>query len=100
MDLAADRRLKIGDLARITGLSIKTIRYYKSQREYDPLQEVLRDTVYQRHPDVGRGHRADDHSYCMKPLVELMGELRKRRQERGEPRSGPPGGSRRLGSWG
>jgi DNA-binding transcriptional MerR regulator len=31
MDLAADRRLKIGDLARITGLSIKTIRYYESR---------------------------------------------------------------------
>jgi hypothetical protein len=27
----------------------------------------------------------------MKPLVELMGELRERRQQRGEPRSGPPG---------
>jgi DNA-binding transcriptional MerR regulator len=31
MDLVADRRLKIGDLARITGLSIKTIRYYESR---------------------------------------------------------------------
>jgi DNA-binding transcriptional MerR regulator len=30
-DLAAARRLKIGDLARITGLSIKTIRYYESR---------------------------------------------------------------------
>jgi DNA-binding transcriptional MerR regulator len=29
MDLAADRRLRIGELARITGLSIKTIRYYE-----------------------------------------------------------------------
>jgi len=30
MDLAADdKQLKIGDLARITGLSIKTIRYYE-----------------------------------------------------------------------
>src|SRR5215211_3638476 len=29
IDLAADRQLKIGDLARITGLSIKTIRYYE-----------------------------------------------------------------------
>ena len=29
MDLAADGQLKIGDLARITGLSIKTIRYYE-----------------------------------------------------------------------
>jgi MerR family transcriptional regulator, Zn(II)-responsive regulator of zntA len=30
MDLAADdRQFKIGDLARITGLSIKTIRYYE-----------------------------------------------------------------------
>ena len=27
----------------------------------------------------------------MKPLVELMGELRERRQERGEPRSHVPG---------
>ena len=27
----------------------------------------------------------------MKPLVELMGELRGRRQERGEPRSHDPG---------
>jgi hypothetical protein len=27
----------------------------------------------------------------MKPVVELMGELRERRQEREEPRSGPPG---------
>ena len=27
----------------------------------------------------------------MTPLVGLMGELRERRQERGEPRSGPPG---------
>jgi hypothetical protein len=26
----------------------------------------------------------------MKPLVGLMGELRERRQERGEPGSGPP----------
>ena len=32
MDLASDRRLKIGDLARITGLSIKTIRYYEKRR--------------------------------------------------------------------
>jgi hypothetical protein len=34
----------------------------------------------------------------MNPLVELMGEVRDRRQERAEPRSGPPGaqeGSRR-----
>jgi DNA-binding transcriptional MerR regulator len=31
MDLAAARRLKIGDLARITDLSIKTIRYYESR---------------------------------------------------------------------
>jgi DNA-binding transcriptional MerR regulator len=31
MDLASDRQLKIGDLARITGLSIKTIRYYESR---------------------------------------------------------------------
>jgi hypothetical protein len=30
----------------------------------------------------------------MKPLVELMGELRERRQERGEPRSHPPGAQR------
>jgi hypothetical protein len=27
----------------------------------------------------------------MKPLVELMGELRERGQERGQPRSGVPG---------
>jgi hypothetical protein len=27
----------------------------------------------------------------IKPLVELMGELRERRQERGEPRSAAPG---------
>jgi len=27
----------------------------------------------------------------MKPLVELMGDLRERRQERGEPRSHDPG---------
>ena len=27
----------------------------------------------------------------MKPLVELMGELRERRQDRAEPRSAPPG---------
>jgi hypothetical protein len=36
----------------------------------------------------------------MKPRVELMGELRERRQERGEPRSHAPGaqeGARR--SW-
>ena len=31
MDLAPDRQVKIGDLARITGLSIKTIRYYESR---------------------------------------------------------------------
>ena len=30
----------------------------------------------------------------MNPLVELMGELRKRRQERGEPRSPRPAGGR------
>jgi hypothetical protein len=30
----------------------------------------------------------------MKPLVELMGELRERRQDRGEPRSHPPGAQR------
>jgi hypothetical protein len=30
----------------------------------------------------------------MKPLVELVGELRERRQERGEPRSHPPGAQR------
>jgi DNA-binding transcriptional MerR regulator len=28
-DLATDRQLRIGDLARITGLSIKTLRYYE-----------------------------------------------------------------------
>jgi hypothetical protein len=27
----------------------------------------------------------------MNPLVGLMGELRERRRERGQPRSGPPG---------
>jgi hypothetical protein len=27
----------------------------------------------------------------MKPIVELMGELRERRRERGDSRSGPPG---------
>jgi DNA-binding transcriptional MerR regulator len=36
MDLAADKRLKIGDLARITGLSIKTIRYYERRRLLEP----------------------------------------------------------------
>ncbi len=30
----------------------------------------------------------------MKPLMELVGELRERRQERGEPRSHPPGAQR------
>ena len=29
MEIANDRRLKIGELARQTGLSIKTIRYYE-----------------------------------------------------------------------
>jgi hypothetical protein len=29
MEIANDRQLKIGDLARQTGLSIKTIRYYE-----------------------------------------------------------------------
>jgi DNA-binding transcriptional MerR regulator len=29
MEIAEDRRLKIGDIARLTGLSIKTIRYYE-----------------------------------------------------------------------
>ena len=29
MEIAEDKRLKIGDLARQTGLSIKTIRYYE-----------------------------------------------------------------------
>ncbi len=32
----------------------------------------------------------------MKPLVELMGELWERRQERGEPRSAPPGAQEGL----
>ena len=36
MDLAADRRLKVGDLARITGLSIETIRYYESRGLLEP----------------------------------------------------------------
>jgi MerR family transcriptional regulator, mercuric resistance operon regulatory protein len=31
MEIAEDRRLKIGELARQTGLSIKTIRYYESR---------------------------------------------------------------------
>ena len=31
MEIANDRRLKIGELARHTGLSIKTIRYYESR---------------------------------------------------------------------
>ena len=31
MEIANDRRLKIGELARQTGLSIKTIRYYESR---------------------------------------------------------------------
>jgi len=36
----------------------------------------------------------------MKPLVELMGELRERRQERGEPRSHAPGAQEGAqGSW-
>jgi MerR family mercuric resistance operon transcriptional regulator len=29
MEIAEDRRLKIGELAQLTGLSIKTIRYYE-----------------------------------------------------------------------
>ena len=33
----------------------------------------------------------------MKPLVGLMGELRERRQERGEPRPGPPGAQEGAG---
>jgi hypothetical protein len=33
----------------------------------------------------------DPNQEKMKPLVELMGELRERRQERGEPRSHAPG---------
>src|SRR5215203_4073941 len=37
MDLAADdRQFKIGDLARITGLSIKTIRYYERRGLLEP----------------------------------------------------------------
>jgi hypothetical protein len=38
----------------------------------------------------------------MKPLVELMGELSERRQERGEPRSHAPGaqeGTQRRSWW-
>jgi hypothetical protein len=38
----------------------------------------------------------------MEPLVELMGELRERRQERGEPRSHAPGaqeGAQRRPWW-
>jgi hypothetical protein len=36
----------------------------------------------------------------MKPLVELMGELRESRQERGEPRSHAPGAQERARrSW-
>jgi MerR family mercuric resistance operon transcriptional regulator len=31
MEIAKDSRLKIGELARQTGLSIKTIRYYESR---------------------------------------------------------------------
>jgi DNA-binding transcriptional MerR regulator len=31
MEIAEDRRLKIGELARQTGLSIKTIRYYEQR---------------------------------------------------------------------
>jgi len=31
MEIAEDRRLKIGELANQTGLSIKTIRYYESR---------------------------------------------------------------------
>jgi DNA-binding transcriptional MerR regulator len=31
MEITNDRRLKIGELARQTGLSIKTIRYYESR---------------------------------------------------------------------
>jgi MerR family regulatory protein len=31
MEIAKDRLLKIGQLARQTGLSIKTIRYYESR---------------------------------------------------------------------
>jgi hypothetical protein len=33
----------------------------------------------------------DPNPVNMKPLVELMGELRERRQERGEPRPATPG---------
>jgi len=35
--------------------------------------------------------RLQDPKVEMKPLVELMGELREGRQERSEPRSHPPG---------
>jgi DNA-binding transcriptional MerR regulator len=60
MENANDRRLKVGELARQTGLSIKTIRYYESRglleqpprteggyRLYDP-EEVARLRFVQR----------------------------------------------------
>jgi DNA-binding transcriptional MerR regulator len=60
VEMSNDRRLKIGELARQTGLSIKTIRYYESRglleqpprteggyRLYDP-EEVARLRFVQR----------------------------------------------------
>src|SRR5215213_7607804 len=50
MDLAADRQLKIGDLARITSLSIKTIRYYESR---GLLEQPPRTEGEAARPDAG-----------------------------------------------
>jgi DNA-binding transcriptional MerR regulator len=44
MEIAKDRRLKIGELARLTGLSIKTIRYYERRGLLEQAPHLRADT--------------------------------------------------------
>jgi hypothetical protein len=55
MEIANDRRLKIGEFARQTGLSIKTIRYYERRGllEQPPRRADTASTVRKRSPSSG-----------------------------------------------
>ena len=62
MEIANDRRLKIGELACQTGLSIKTIRYYESRGllEQPPRRADTASTDWRRLPESSSSSLATD----------------------------------------